>query len=329
MQIIQDGRWEGNRPIRDWIDDISKLSAFDQTTDNKLKAADQWSAAGWIGLFTDLLFAPFFFNVELHFLSIGLGALLGLGLLLRTRTKLFGKILLIMSGSYGLLMAGRYVEFEFFAAGLLFPLVIVLLTAGMQKRLRHRDVRNEIREVAFPLLRVLAEDAAPKSSTKLLLHFREADAGFLRSSQEVPLPRKLKMGEAGVLKRHVSFYEEPWLDLETELQDGSRLRLQATDFRKVVQVKKRNPRGKTKSKTKSKVVRKIDLQLGLPNEKYRVDDDSPLLRKSSDKQVSLRWSEKVLVAPLQNAERDAAYRQTLDTFSKGILALYEQADARK
>ena len=80
-----------------------------------------------------------------------------------------------------------------------------------------------------------------------------------------------------------SFYKDSWLDGATTFADGTKVIWNITDLVKNSNKTKRNPRGKTKHKTKQKYRTIIQLQAALHKKKYRF----PIKIKDKTKEQSI------------------------------------------
>jgi hypothetical protein len=102
-----------------------------------------------------------------------------------------------------------------------------------------------------PLIRVLSEDMAPTGSMGISADLRGPDAPGKAGPQR-PLPVRRPVRSC------VEWYAiDPWLRVRAELRDGSVLELAVVDRVRYRKIHKVNPRGKHKTKTKTKAVQRI------------------------------------------------------------------------
>lgn len=102
-----------------------------------------------------------------------------------------------------------------------------------------------------PLIRILAEDARPDSFIEVTADLRGPNVpGKAGPSAELPVQRPIR--------RCLQWFTvDPWLTVRAVLRDGSVLELTVNDRTRYRRITKRTPRGKIKTKTKTKLVRRI------------------------------------------------------------------------
>lgn len=115
--------------------------------------------------------------------------------------------------------------------------------------------------VVAPLLAVLREDMAPDAPVTLQLDLRGGTLDQKRVSRQ-ELPRSSSRSAPQITE---SLYEDAWLAGTAELADGSRLELAVVDQIRKYDIKRRNRRGKLKTKAKYKVKACVDVRLAFPD----------------------------------------------------------------
>jgi len=132
------------------------------------------------------------------------------------------------------------------------------------RSLRRADLSDNLIHVALPLLRVLEEEGDPRSMLTLSLDLQRPDVA------EKLVDRKSLDGSAG-RKIVESLYRDPWLAGRAVLADGARLAFAAVDEVRERRQTRRNPRGKTKTKTKRRFWRTYRVAVELPAEHYAAE----------------------------------------------------------
>ncbi|WP_067456640.1 hypothetical protein [Actinomadura macra] len=112
--------------------------------------------------------------------------------------------------------------------------------------------------IVVPMLRVLAADMRPEGVLSVAADLRGADVPQKNGpAHDLPVQRP-------ILSIKQWYAVDPWLRMRAELRDGSVLELSVTERLRKRQIRKRNPRGKIKSKRKSKSVHLIRVTRRLP-----------------------------------------------------------------
>jgi hypothetical protein len=105
--------------------------------------------------------------------------------------------------------------------------------------------------VLVPLIRIFTEDVTPGGTLAITADLRGPDApGKAGPRRQLPVRRPVRSATEW-------FVSDPWLRLRAELRDGSVLELAVTDRIRHRTIVKVNPRGKRKTKSKTKTVRQI------------------------------------------------------------------------
>jgi hypothetical protein len=148
--------------------------------------------------------------------------------------------------------------------------------------LRKVDVPNTLREFVLPFITLIREDVAPDDTVHMQLDLRGGTKDDKKKSTEnfEHLGRKIQQ----------NFYNDSWMQGDTKLADGTALQWEIYDYIRERQITKRNPRGKTKTKTKYKVRRTFDVRVGLRGDEYALNTaaSAPTVGKTSVKQGEKR-----------------------------------------
>ncbi len=124
----------------------------------------------------------------------------------------------------------------------------------------------------------------------------------------------------------------PWLDLETQLYDGSRLKINVTDqvLRRKITRKKRGSSGKTKIKTKTKykILTETSVYLALPHKRYQVSDPIPLNRDADGVKMKHKSSDKREVLKIHGKHKSKNIKEaiSINYLLNLVVAAYEKAD---
>lgn len=128
------------------------------------------------------------------------------------------------------------------------------------RKLRQRELEADLDTVVLPLLRILQEDVLP--AEKLRLHLQ------LGGLAQATLVRESRPRQNVYPRVVVQVLQNPWLRGETQLADGTALRLRITDLVRKVEKIKRNPRGKTKTRYAYKQRSLLSVELGFRTDSY-------------------------------------------------------------
>ena len=144
---------------------------------------------------------------------------------------------------------------------LLLPLAYGVKLAANKYSLKKIDIENHFRLYALPLLRILAEESSENQKIKLSLDCNMPEQKAYQISENAT--------EKAVYPHFTNtHFRLTWLDAQLALADDSFLHIKITDdIRKVVRTR-RNPRGKTKYKTKRKISQTIAIKISFDKAKY-------------------------------------------------------------
>ncbi len=113
-------------------------------------------------------------------------------------------------------------------------------------------------DVLVPLIIEICSDLGPKGTLAVTADLRGRDVPGKTGPE-----RKLAV-RPPIRSASEAWVVDPWLRLRGELRDGSILEILVVDRERKRKITKRNPRGKTKWKRKSKVVQTIRVRRRLP-----------------------------------------------------------------
>lgn len=146
-----------------------------------------------------------------------------------------------------------------FTFGISLVAVIVALIVRsnrLQSRMRELDLYNGMRDLALPLLDLVAQDVRDGDPVRMKMDLGDPVADAKRIEPPVPVQ------DGGGIT--TSFYENPWLELQASLASGARLEVHLTDvIRKRIR-ERRNARGRLKIKTKYRAKHQVRVKLTLP-----------------------------------------------------------------
>lgn len=168
-----------------------------------------------------------------------------------------------------LILSIVFLFLAFFTVGitliLFVPSVILTIVYFVKKsRLGKIDLDNEFREVLIPFLQTISEDIHGSGRIKMDLDLAGPVKEKIVRKEEIPPGRFRKVIE--------TVYEDPWCQVEVPLVDGSRLILNIDNTYITYDRYWRNPRGKSKHKTKWKKL--VTATAGIaPDDRFDFDSD--------------------------------------------------------
>ena len=203
------------------------------------------------------------------------------------------------------------------------PVVLLLMVAGFLLLglwgLMGRFLPKEMVGFLPPLLTLLREEVNPDS--KLDLRLDTTGPG-----KDKLLP---ELSGTDSLGRKVKFFKDPWFSGTARLIDGAELKWTFTDLIRARTTKHRSASGKTKSKTKHKVVRTLDIRLRVRAKDYAVDrktSEAPSGHRISIEESDKRSEIRVRVRTLPPAVGDPpTIREFVDAVAEAYrrLALHD------
>jgi len=164
------------------------------------------------------------------------------------------------------------------AALLIFFIVMAVVHGKKASALKKIDLANDFRLSLIPFLDELAEDADPKARVKISLDF----AGI--ADNKIVLNRELPPGRFKKVTQTV--YRDPWCHLALELEDDNLMVLDIKNQLIKVHREWRNPRGKSKSKTKYNKMAAVSAAL-IPGAKDLEWDDAKIQERASQDKLKV------------------------------------------
>lgn len=143
----------------------------------------------------------------------------------------------------------------------IFLVTPILVVVGIflllkRKKLKEKDINNYMRLFFIPILQVLSKKTGDDTRLASTIDFRN--------------PRKvLKAEESKVGERNLKLYKPKYIVSRVELRDNSKLEFVVADDIMDFTWKKRNARGKTKYKSKTKYVHHCFIKMTLPKSEYK------------------------------------------------------------
>ena len=158
--------------------------------------------------------------------------------------------------------------------GLIAWFFAAMRTRGYTKRI---DLERAPLDFVLPLLPILGEDAERGAPVSLRVDLREPTRPDNRgqSSQPYAKGRYHKIVD--------TWYTHPWCAGGVRFVDGAVVQWQIVDYIKVAKKTKRNPRGKIKTKTKSKKRSQLEVAATFPAKMYEATDQARWDRQVKEK----------------------------------------------
>lgn len=160
------------------------------------------------------------------------------------------------------------------ATGVGAPLGLPLLAFAVYKGVRAhqssvQDLRNNLREFVVPLVRVLAQDMDAAATLTLNIDVSGVSPakqlGENTNDQWFTYPKTV-----------TRLYRDDWLTGEAVLADGARLAFRVTDMVRMRETRRKNYRGRIKTKHKCRIKHHLVVKLALPASAYAIDAPAPM-----------------------------------------------------
>ncbi|MCB1141202.1 MAG: hypothetical protein H7A24_01565 [Leptospiraceae bacterium] len=210
------------------------------------------------------------------------------------REKLFGWMI-----GMGMLAAISLISGLIFFPPLIFLSILSILPLGILFFLNRKhtsiDLENNFRIFLVPFLSILKEEMHPDSKIYVKL-----DCNPIEDESNIINSKTTDTSKYPYTKTNI--YSKHWLDLSTELLDHSFLSLSITDVIIKKEKTKRNPRGKIKSKSKSKVVHKLNYQFKFSKSAYDLKPNSGSFTR--DDSYFIMSGKKKIASPGENLQLD-------------------------
>ncbi len=157
-----------------------------------------------------------------------------------------------------------------FTLGMIAALVMLAVTFALGYLyfwMNRIDVSNNFREFVIPVLTVFREDIEPAHPVHLTLDLSSPTTAAKKQSEKPPYKH-------GAYHKIIeTLYLDPWMSAEALLVDGTKLSWRVTDSIRERKKTKRNARGKYKTKTKH--LKKTELEVSLRLRKKTYDLTAP------------------------------------------------------
>ncbi len=205
---------------------------------------------------------------------------------------------------------------------LLWPVGIALTVFA--SKMGKIDVPPVLEESVLPWLALLREDVVPGSQVHLALD--------LRGSECPPKRQVVRSGEMNGAGWTTDFFLDPWFSGEATFADHAVVKWDVSDLVRRRTRRRRNPRGKTKTKIKHKVLRTFDVQVRVRGKDFHASAAAPeggeAIRtdiKAGEKRTCVRARSRVLLSRVDQPPRlvemvdsvAAAYRHLSPADSRG------------
>ncbi|MDG9666415.1 hypothetical protein ONV78_01625 [Hahella sp. CR1] len=179
--------------------------------------------------------------------------------------------------------------------------------------LKGKDIPNRLRDSVLPLLTILRQDADAETPLKLKVDLLGPEL----------LSKRINFVKAGnkYPKVEESMFSDPWFQGSLSLADGSVLNWEVLDMVRRRNIRKRNPRGKIKMKTKYKIKTRMDVSLSYKNDRYQAQVSrgaaAPQVKKEGERRSVLRCRRQ---APGGSRPGE---KMALKEFLVGVSAIYK------
>ncbi len=145
-------------------------------------------------------------------------------------------------------------------AGTVFFLALGIISLLRRKKNKEKDLSNYLRKLFIPILHVLQKKAGDHTRLAASLDFR--------------IPRKaIKPEESKVLHKNLKLYQPKYIISKVTLKDKTILEFVVADDIKDFTWTKRSSSGKTKFKSKSKVVHHCFIKMTIDKEEYNLKNN--------------------------------------------------------
>lgn len=170
--------------------------------------------------------------------------------------------------------------------GLLAVVIILVIVCGvMYGRWKGRDLSNNCSIGALPFLTVLREDMNPTERIRIKIDLRSSQIPEKKVSESEPY-------KAGAYHKVIDrMYADPWFEGSATLADRTKLTWEVTDYVHERQRTKRNPRGKIKTKTRSKMRTTAVVTLTFSPKSYAIEAAGPDMKQKKNS-ITLKRTEK-------------------------------------
>jgi hypothetical protein len=140
-------------------------------------------------------------------------------------------------------------------------IVFALVMKKAHAKLKAADVSDNLAPVVIPFLTILREDVPAAEPVSVDIDLSAAEITDKRTNLIEPKSK-------GYPKITTSFYSDPWFEGSTVFADGTHVAWEVIDRLRVTKKTKKNPRGKIKTKSKSKLRSDVRVKLGFPTKRF-------------------------------------------------------------
>ncbi|MCU1230340.1 MAG: hypothetical protein JWO97_3224 [Acidobacteria bacterium] len=168
-------------------------------------------------------------------------------------------VLSVVVAIYGVNQEGNL---RFVSLGLAGALLVGAIISGTTwRKLQAADVSDNLSKIVIPFLTILREDVAPAEPVALDIDLTAGDA-------KKKLTQTINPKTKGYPKLVTTVYLDPWFEGSAVFADGTQLKWKVVDRLRVTKKTKKNPRGKIKMKTKTKVRSDVRVTMAFPTKHY-------------------------------------------------------------
>jgi len=189
----------------------------------------------------------------------------------------------------------------FGAAGVCLLIAFVMRSA--YAKLKAADVSDNLAAVVIPFLTILREDVPATEPVAVDIDLSAAESSEKKTNTIEPKSK-------GYPKITTTFYADPWFEGSTVFADGTHVAWEVIDRLRVTKKTKKNPRGKIKTKTKSKLRSDVRVKLGFPTKRF-----APTRGEIAADEK--RHEVKVAKRAQGTAESPQAFRMLIDVIADG------------
>lgn len=154
------------------------------------------------------------------------------------------------------------------------------------------DLSDNLRGTALPILNIFREDFARDQPVHIRLDLRPPTDKTKKQSESAPYKH-------GVYYKVIdTMFEDPWMDGDAVLQDGTAIKWTIVDSIREQKKTKKNPRGKIKTKTKYTKKTEIEVAIALRTKTYAITAPTDADVKSGEKKNVVTVSRRIRTGAL-------------------------------
>ncbi|MCP4040555.1 MAG: hypothetical protein GY731_01190 [Gammaproteobacteria bacterium] len=207
---------------------------------------------------------------------------------------------------------------------------VVILCGIMYFVFKGKDLPNNLRDFVYPLIKIIGEDMKPDVPLHISLNLRGGMDKEKRKDE-----RNQSEGTSRYPKILEQHYLDPWFSGSARLADGTSLKWRVVDRIRARKITKRNHRGKIKVKHKYKIQRRMEVIIGIRQDRYQTTKGS--LPKDVQMDVEVRNNRNLLrftrllekkKSDLMGRTKDIAWVVDLNQFLDLIAVAYRDVERR-